>query len=128
MDMFARPPSTPDTGRTPSYLGVLLAAWFGVSTFLLGYPFTIDGQDAALRDRGLTLLLLFTGVCWARATRHRRPFLVAFAVLALLLVLESVAFRYGATGDLARAWWNEKATGILMLACALAGWGRARAV
>jgi len=46
--------------HTPAMVGVLLAAWFACSTFALGYPRTLHGQDAALRDRGLILLLLLT--------------------------------------------------------------------
>jgi len=114
--------------RTPSLLAVLLSVWLGVSTFLLHGPLNGQGQDAALRDRGLTLLLLLLSVCWARATAHRRAFLVAFAVVALLLVVESYPLGYTATGAMARVWWNEKITGVLMLACAVAGWSRAPAV
>jgi hypothetical protein len=105
--------------HTPALVGVLLVVWFACSTFSLGYPRTIDGQDAALRDRGLILLLLLTSVCWFRARTHRVRYLIAFAVVALALGLESFAFGYGPTGDLMAAWWNEKIMAALMLlACA----------
>lgn len=107
--------------HTPAAIGVLLAAWFAASTFVLGYPRTVHGQDAALRDRGLILLLLFTSVCWYRAQTHRVGYLIAFAVVALVLGLESFAFGYGPTGDLMAAWWNEKIMGLLMLASVAAG-------
>jgi hypothetical protein len=113
--------------RTPSHVAVLLAAWFAVSTFVLGYPFTIDGQDAALRDRGLVLLLLLTSVCWSRAQTHRVRYLLAFAVVALVLGLESFAFGYGPGGNLAAAWWNEKVMALLMLAACAGGLVRERA-
>jgi hypothetical protein len=120
--------TTDHPDRTPSVLATLLAVWLGASTFLLHYPFTVDGQDAALRDRGLTLALLFTAVCWLRATRHRRAFLAAFALFAAVLVVESFAFGYGPNGSLGWPWWNEKITGVLMLVCAAVGWSRAPAV
>ena len=107
--------------HTPALVGVLLVLWFAGSTFALGYPRTIDGQDAALRDRGLILLLLLASVCWLRAETHRVRYLVAFAVVALVLGLESFAFGYGPSGDLMAAWWNEKAMALLMLAACVAG-------
>jgi hypothetical protein len=107
--------------HTPAMAGLLLSVWFAASTFVLGYPRTVHGQDAALRDRGLILLLLLTSVCWYRARTHRMGYLVAFAVVTLALGLESFAFGYGPTGDLMAAWWNEKIMALLMLlAC---GWG-----
>ena len=102
-------------------LSVWLAALFACSTFAVGYPITIDGQDAALRDRGLALLLLFTSVAWYRSTTHRYRYLVAFAVVALVLGLESFAFGYGPGGALARDWWDEKVVSLLMLATCVAG-------
>lgn len=111
--------------RTPSVLAVLLSAWLGCSTFLLHYFMTIDGQDAALRDRFLTLLTLLLSVCWLRARNHRRVYLLAFAVVAALLGLESFAFAYGPGGQLAWPWWNEKITAVAMLLCCVAGWGGA---
>jgi di/tricarboxylate transporter len=46
-------------------------------------------------------------------------YLLAFAVVALVLGLESFAFGYGPSGDLMAAWWNEKIMALLMLvACA----------
>ena len=107
--------------RTPAAVGVLLVAWFAASTFVLGYPRTVHGQDAALRDRGLILLLLLTSVCWYRAETHRVRYLLAFAVVALVLGLESFAFGYGPSGDLMAAWWNEKIMALLMLAACAAG-------
>jgi hypothetical protein len=81
----------------------------------------VHGQDAALRDRGLVLLLLLTSVCWYRAGTHRVRYLAAFAVVALALGLESFAFGYGPGGDLMAAWWNEKIMALLMLASCAAG-------
>jgi len=107
--------------HTPALLGVLLVVWFACSTFSLQYPRTLDGQDAALRDRGLILLLLLTSVCWFRARTHRVRYLIAFAVVALALGLESFAFGYGPTGDLMGAWWNEKILALLMLVACAAG-------
>ena len=107
--------------HTPAMIGVLLSIWFAAPTFVLGYPRTVHGQDAALRDRGLILLLLLTSVCWYRAETHRVRYLVAFAVVALVLGLESFAFGYGPSGDLMAAWWNEKIMALLMLAACAAG-------
>jgi hypothetical protein len=117
-----------DPDRTPSIIAVLLSVWLGASTWVLGYPITIHGQDAALRDRGLTLALLFTATCWMRATRHRRGFLLAHAAFAVLLFIESFLAAYGPGGSLSAPWWNEKiVAGVLLLACAV-GWFRAPAV
>jgi hypothetical protein len=55
---------------TPAAVGILLVAWFAASTFVLGYPRTVGGQDAALRDRGLVLLLLLA-VCAAGLLQER---------------------------------------------------------
>jgi len=107
--------------HTPAMIGMLLSIWFAASTFVLGYPRTVHGQDAALRDRGLILLLLLTSVCWYRAQTHRVRYLVAFAVVALVLGLESFAFGYGPSGDLMAAWWNEKIMALLMLAACAGG-------
>jgi glucose-6-phosphate-specific signal transduction histidine kinase len=107
--------------HTPAMVGVLLAVWFAASTFVLGYPHTLHGQDAALRDRGLILLLLLTSVCWLRAETHRARYLTAFAVVALVLGVESFAFGYGPAGDLMAAWWNEKIMALLMLVACAAG-------
>jgi len=107
--------------HTPAAVGVLLSVWFAASTFSLGYPRTLHGQDAALRDRGLILLLLLTSVCWYRARTHRLGYLLAFAVVALALGLESFAFGYGPSGDLMGAWWNEKIMALLMLVACTAG-------
>ena len=124
MDSIKAPLPSPAARRslhTPAAVGVLLVAWFAASTFVLGYPRTVHGQDAALRDRGLILLLLLTSVCWYRAQTHRVGYLVAFAVVALVLGLESFVFGYGPSGDLMAAWWNEKIMALLMLASCAAG-------
>src|SRR5689334_18302377 len=130
MDTVSTPFPSPAARRslhTPALIGVLLAAWFACSTFALGYPRTIDGQDAALRDRGLILLLLLTSVCWFRARTRRVGYLIAFAVVALALGFESFAFGYGPFGDLMGAWWNEKIMAALMLAACVGGLVQERA-
>lgn len=105
----------------PQVLAVLLSCAFMISPFVVRYPFTIDGQDAALRDRGLALALLFVTVCWARARTHKNAYVVGAAVLAALLVVEAFAYGGGPGGDLGAAPWNELVTGLLLLAVAAAG-------
>src|SRR5919199_6299754 len=104
MDSIKAPlPSAPARRslRTPAAVGVVLVAWFAASTFVLGYPRTVHGQDAALRDRGLILLLLLTSVCWYRAQTHRVGYLLAFAVVALVLGSSPSP---SATGPVATSW------------------------
>ena len=102
-------------------VAVLLVVWFAGSTFVVRYPFTIDGQDAALRDRGLVLLLALTAIAWYRASSHRTAYLLAFGAVALVLGVESFFFGYGPGGALAAVWWNEKVLSLLMLATCAAG-------
>jgi hypothetical protein len=104
----------------PPLVAVVLASWFVISSSLLPYPLGVDGQDAQLRDSGLSLVLLFSAVSWYRARTHRRRFLLAFAVFAALVVVESLVD--GGPGALGAAAWNERVAGILMLVTAAAGW------
>jgi hypothetical protein len=106
----------------PPLLAIILASWFTISPFVIRYPLTLDGEDAALRDRGLALLLLFTSVSWYRARTHRRAFQLAYGLLAALLVVEALVYGGGPGGSLGGAPWSELATGILMLLTVAAGW------
>jgi hypothetical protein len=85
------------------------------------YPLSAAGENASTRDRGLALLLLLAGVCWARARTHRRRYLALYAVLNVVLVVLAVVVN-GLTGELRAAAWNELVCGVLGLLVAAAGW------
>jgi hypothetical protein len=106
----------------PQVLAVVLACWFMISPFVIRYPITIDGNHAALRDRGVALVLLFTALCWYRTRTHRRHFQLAFALFAALLVVEAISFGEGSGGRLGGAPWNELVSGALMLVTVVVGW------
>jgi hypothetical protein len=100
----------------------ILAVWFMIAPSFVRYPFTVEGENASLRERGLSLLLLLTAVCWARARTHARRFLVVYAVLGAVLVVEAVTLGGGLGGRLGAASWNELVGGVLVLVVAAAGW------
>lgn len=108
--------------RIPAILALLLAVWLAISMFFLRYPLTADGRDALLRDRGLALALGLLAVAWYRSWPRSRWYLLAYAVLAALLFVESFLVGYGPGASLTAPWWNEKATGGLMLLTFAAGW------
>lgn len=79
------------------------------------YPFTLDGQDAMLRDEAFALALLFTSVAWLRADRRRSRAQLFFGVLGALLIIEAIGYGGGPGGPLGGAWWNEIVTGVLIV-------------
>lgn len=106
----------------PPIIGVILGAWLAIGSSFVPYPFTPAGENASLRDRGLSLLLLLAAVCWARARTHRRRYLALYALLGAVLVVEALVATGGPGGELGAVSWNELVVGVLALLTAAAGW------
>jgi peptidoglycan/LPS O-acetylase OafA/YrhL len=75
---------------------------------------------------GVGLALVAVG--WLRrGTRRVLPFVLAYAVLAAALAVQSYFLGYGRDGQLALTWWNDKVTGgLLLLLCLVAAVGAVR--
>jgi hypothetical protein len=106
----------------PPLFAVILSCWFLISPFVIHDPFTVDGQDAILRDMGFALALLFTSVAPYRARSHHGVFHGLFGVLAALLIVEAVTYDGWPNGSLGGASWNELVPGVLMVLTTAAGW------
>src|SRR3954451_6194396 len=108
----------------PPIIAITLAVWLMIGPSFIHYPLSAAGENASTRDRGLALLLLLAGVCWARARTQRRRYLALYAVLNVVLVVLAVVVN-GLTGELRAAAWNELVCGVLGVLVAGAGWGGA---
>jgi peptidoglycan/LPS O-acetylase OafA/YrhL len=97
-------------------VAVVGACWLLLTSFVLPFPHTESGVDARQRTMAFGLGLALVAVGWLRRG-HRRvlPFVLAYALLALALAVQSFVLGYGAEGPLAVAWWNDKVAGGLML-------------
>jgi hypothetical protein len=129
MTAITRPPRTspgtpaPARARTvAAALAVLGGCWLLASSFVLVFPHTASGVAARQRTMAFGLGLALVGVGWLRrGTRRVLPFVLAYALLAAALVLQSYLVGYGADGPLAVTWWNDKVTGgLLLLLCLVA--------
>ena len=114
-----RPTGTPAPPRrrtASAGLAVVGGCWLLASSFILPFSWTENGVDARQRTMAFGIGLAVVAVGWLRRG-HRRvlPFVLAYALLAVALVLQSFVLGYGADGPLAAAWWNDKVTGGLML-------------
>ena len=120
-----RPTGTPAPPRrrtVPAGLAVLGGCWLLASSFILPFSWTENGVDARQRTMAFGIGLAVVAVGWLRRG-HRRvlPFVLAYALLAVALVLQSFVLGYGADGPLAVEWWNDKLTGgLMLLLCAFA--------
>jgi hypothetical protein len=76
---------------------------------------TSPGTPAPARQRTVHAALAVAGACWLLLS----SFVLAYALLALALSVQSFVLGYGAEGPLAVAWWNDKVTGgLLLVLCA----------
>lgn len=100
---------------------VALGVWLLVGTALLGYPFTVVGQDAALRDVGFAVVLTLSGL----RLRLPRRSVVATTVCLLagaLLVISALALPHDSTA----VRWNELLSGFATLVLGSMTFSRAR--
>jgi hypothetical protein len=99
-----------------SALAVTGACWLLVSSFVLVFPHTASGVAARQRTMAFGVALALVAVGWLRrGSRRVLPFVLAYALLATALALQSIVLGYGPGGQLALSWWNDKVTGGLML-------------
>jgi hypothetical protein len=100
--------------RTMGAFGlVALGIWLLLGTALLGYPFTVRGQDAALRDVGFAVVLTLAGL---RLRLQRRSLLATAVCLCVgaLLLLSAVTLPH----DSASVRWNELLCGLIVVVLA----------
>ena len=114
-----RPTGTPAPPRrrtVPAGLAVLGGCWLLASSFILPFSWTENGVDARQRTMAFGIGLAVVAVGWLRRG-HRRvlPFVLAYALLAVALVLQSAVLGYSSDGPRAVEWWNDKVSGGLML-------------
>lgn len=79
-----------------AYLLLVLAVWLLIGQWLLGYRYTVLGQNAALRDQGFAIVV---GLCGIRLRLVRRsPVATVVSLLAgVLLVLAGALLPHSAT-------------------------------
>jgi hypothetical protein len=110
----------------PAALAVVGACWLLLSSFVLVFPHTASGVAARQRTMAFGVGLAVVAVGWLRrGSRRVLPFVLAYAVLAIGLGLQSFVFGYGPEGRLALSWWNEKLTAALLLILCLVATVRA---
>src|SRR5690349_11640319 len=106
----------------PAVLAVVVAGWTVWSTFVLPFPFTENGVDARQRTAAFGIAAGVVAVGWLRrGGRGVGGFVLAYALVAVGLLVESFVLGYAADGPLAVAWWNDKVDAVLMLALCGAG-------
>jgi peptidoglycan/LPS O-acetylase OafA/YrhL len=112
-------PGTPAPARQRTLsaaVAVLGGCWLLASSFVLPFPHIESGVDARQRTMAFGVGLTLVAAGWLRRGQRRvLPFVLAYAVLAAALSLQSLVLGYDAQGQLAVAWWNDKVTGGLML-------------
>lgn len=89
---------------------LVLGVWLLIAQYALGYPFTVLGQNSALRDLGPGLVVLLAGF----RLRQAGPSRVATALCALCGIALLV-FGLAVPHDAARVQWNEIVSGLLVL-------------
>ncbi len=100
----------PPLRRPAALLLVGTGAWLFVSRWALDYPFTVTGQNSALRDTGFVVLIVLTGLRLRLETRS----LVASG-LSLLCGLGLVASALLLPHDSSTVSGNELVTGVLVV-------------
>lgn len=98
---------------------LVLGAWTFLAQFVLDFSFTVTGQNTALRDTGLAVVLLLAGLFLRLVGPSRIATLVCLAAGVLLVVSGVVAPH---TGVAARA--SEIVTGCLVVLCSAVTWRR----
>jgi hypothetical protein len=100
---------------------VAVGVWLLVGTAFLGYPFTVVGQDGALRDVGFAVVLTLAGL---RLRLPRRSLTTTIVCLlgGALLVFSGLALPHDST----TVRWNELLCGCATLVLASLTFSRAR--
>ncbi len=97
------------TLRVPGAVGlIVLGTWLCLDQWLLRYPFSISGQNAVLRDVGLGVVLVLTGLRLCRSGGRRWASLLG---LAAGMILVASALVLSAGSPLVRG--NELSVGLL---------------
>ena len=86
-----------------------IGAWLLVGQWFLGYPFTISGQDSAVRDTGFAVVLTLCGL----RLRMRTPSLLVSSLVMLLAGLLTLS-AFLLPHDSSLVMWNEAATSLLV--------------
>lgn len=96
-------------------LGLLmLALWLLVGQWVLAYPFSVTGQNAALRDLGFAIVIALSAL-WLRQVGANR-FASGLCLLSgFLLVVAGALFPH----DAGRVQWNEIISGALVVVSAV---------
>ena len=89
---------------------LVLGVWLLIAQYALGYPFTVLGQNSALRDLGPGLVVLLAAF-WLRQCGPSR---VATA-LCLLSGVALLVFGFAVAHDAVRVQWNEILSGLLVM-------------
>lgn len=104
-----------------SPIGVLallvLGGWLLVGQWVLAYPFSVTGQNSALRDLGLAVVIALSAV-WLRQVGASRVAVAICALSGVLLVVAGVV----APHDAVRVRWNEVLSGCLVLVATGMAW------
>lgn len=109
--ILARGAATPPRSwrRPASYGLVVLGAWLFLAQWFLSYPFTPVGQTSALRDTGVSVVLVLCGL----RLRLRAPSRATSTVVALTAVLLILAVFLAHDSALTK--WDEAGVGVLAL-------------
>ena len=90
---------------------LVLAGWLLVGSWVLVYPFSVTGQNSALREVGLAVVVALSAL-WLRQVGPSRVAIALCGLSGVLLVVAGVA----APHDALRVHWNEVLSGCLVLA------------
>ncbi len=89
---------------------LVLAGWLLVGQWVLVYPFSVTGQNSALRDLGLAVVIALSAL-WLRQVGPSTVALALCGLAGVLLVVAGLA----APHDAVRVQWNEILSGCLVL-------------
>jgi protein-S-isoprenylcysteine O-methyltransferase Ste14 len=92
---------------------MVIGAWLCLDQWLIDYPFSVSGQNAVLRDVGLGVVLVLSGLRLQRARGSRRVSVIVLLAGALLVL---IALFFANGSSLVRG--NEFVAGVLTLVAA----------